>query len=135
MRPTLFIATRGQGYEIARLIKADQVPGLEALDWTDLGGQWLVAAYDGRLVGCLQLLAGKPFGRAEHLGLDESLGPAARARVVSMLLRKAFMLLRQAGCGAIIALVPDEFEGYQRALSRRGAVAVSQGTMLIKRLV
>ncbi|MGE0373177.1 MAG: hypothetical protein AB7Q01_15015 [Gammaproteobacteria bacterium] len=113
----------------------DLVDGLDRLDWSDLGGQWIVVDDGQQIAGCVQLLPGKPIGRAENLAVDPALSPRQRARVVSMLIRTSIMLLRRAGCGAIISAVPDDLDGYQTILERRGAVSLYPGQILIKRLV
>jgi len=123
------------GAAIRTLLEVDRVDGLDALDWSDLGGQWLVVDDGQQIVGCVQLLPGKPIARAENLAVDAALSRRQRARVVSMLIRATIMLLRRAGCGAIISTVPDDLDSYQAVLERRGAVSLYSGQTLIKRLV
>lgn len=136
MTYALRIADRpGDGVSISGLLGLASIAGLDALDWSDLGGQWVVVEGEHGIAGCVQLLPGKPIARAENMALDPGLSRVQRARVVSMLIDATFMLLRRAGCGAIMATVPEDLEGYQTVLERRGAVALHPGQLLIKRLV
>lgn len=129
------IAEPPDGVEIARLLQMDRFEGLD-LDWSNLGGQWLVVTKDGAVVGCIQCLPGKPIARAEFMVLDESLTQRERAEATSMLIHYVTMLLRMAGAGAMISIVSDsDVQGWPVVLERRGWVPMSDGVMMVKRLV
>jgi hypothetical protein len=130
----LAVAQSEHGAEIRRLIKVDQVEGLEHLDWSNLGGQWLVVLKADTVVGCIQVLPGRPIARAEFMALDESLTHRERAEATSMLIQQVTMLLRMAGCGAMISVVADDVAGWPVVLERRGWTPMVDGTMMIRRL-
>lgn len=130
------IAQPEHGEAIRQLLQADRVQGLEGLDWTNLGGQWVVILKDGEVTGCIQVLPGKPIARAEFMVLGRSLTPRERAEATSMLIQYVTMLLRLAGAGAMISVIADdEAAGWPKVLQRRGWVAMADGTMMMKRLV
>lgn len=137
MNGALGIAIAGaeHGPAIRRLIKVDQIEGLEHLDWSNLGGQWLVVLKgEGKVVGCIQVLPGKPIGRVDFMVLDDSLTQRERAEATSMLISQVSLLLRMAGVGAMISVVPDDPDGWPVVLERRGWVPVADGVMMIRRL-
>lgn len=119
---------------IRRLIRVEEVDGLEDLDWTNLGGQWLVVLKGDAVVGCIQVLPGRPIARAEFMALDEALTHRERCEATSMLIQQVTMLLRMAGCGAMISVVADDVAGWPVVLERRGWTPMVDGTMMIRRL-
>jgi hypothetical protein len=132
---TISIATPEHGPAIAELIGATTWKGIEHVDWTNLGGQWLVALHDDKVAGCIQVLPGLPIGRLEHMGLAKWLNRRQRATIVSMFMDHGQATLMLAGCQLCMGLVPDELSAYRAAWERRGAIAVSSDNwMLIKRL-
>lgn len=129
-RLELRIAEPEHGPQIARLIGADHL----GLDWSNLGGQWIVVLKDDQVAGCAQALPGKPIGQIEHMGLADWLTARERAEAVSMVISQCSMLLTMAGCGVVMTTVPDNLPGYKRVLERRGAVAFRRGDVMMKRL-
>lgn len=130
----LKLAQPEHGEAIRRLVKADLLEGLEHLDWTNLGGQWLVVMKADAVVGCIQVLPGKPIGRVDFMVLDDSLTHREKSEATSMLIQQVTMLLRMAGVGAMISVVPDDPDGWPVVLERRGWVPVADGMMMIRRL-
>jgi len=105
------------------------------LDWSDIGHQWIVCVIGERVVGCLQVLPGKPMGRLEHMGLDDSLEGMQRARVTKLLLDTGYKLLHRSGSKAAMGFVPFDLKHYKRALKKRGGIVVSSGNFMLRRLV
>lgn len=130
----LKLAQPEHGEAIRRLVKADLLEGLEHLDWTNLGGQWLVVMKADAVVGCIQVLPGKPIGRVDFMVLDDSLTQREKSEATSMLIQQVTMLLRMAGVGAMISVVPDDPDGWPVVLERRGWVPIADGMMMIRRL-
>ena len=87
------------------------------------------------MIGCVAMLAAKPVGHAEHLGLLSSLSHMERARVVSAFLSQIFATLRAAGCAIVMTTIPDEYGSYIKVLGNRGGKVVDHSTVMIKRLV
>lgn len=132
---TLQLAQPAHAPAIRKLIKVDQMEGLEHLDWSNLGGQWLVVLKgEEKVVGCIQVLPGRPIGRVDFMVLDDSLSHRERAEATSMLIEQVTMLLRMAGVGAMISVVPDDPDGWPVVLERRGWAPVGDGMMMIRRL-
>lgn len=129
----LAIAEPEHGEAICRLTGSDR-DDLANLDWTNLGGQWVVALREGRVIACVQVLPGKPIGQVEHLGLAEELTHRERCEVVSMLFSQCCMLLQLAGCGAVMTTAPESMPSWRKVLRRRGGRKLRTCELMIKRL-
>ena len=134
-KPVISVAGPEHGNAIRELICADHWHGLEAIDWSDLAGQWCIVTLDKTIGACVQLLPGRPLGRIEHMGLAGWLSKRERAQVVGMIITYGCALLKIAGCQAVLTSVPHDLKGYRRVLERRGAVEICDTRMMIKRLV
>lgn len=128
-------ACSDDGKAICELIGGDGWGGLENIDWGDVNSSWIVAERDGIVIGCVAMLAAKPIGHAEHLGLLSSLSHMERARVVSAFLSQIFATLRAAGCAIVMTTIPDEYGSYIKVLKNRGGKVVDHSAVMIKRLV
>lgn len=128
------IAEPRDGQIIRRLVRADAWAGLEHLDWSTVGANWLVAELEMEVVGCIAVLPMLPIGHVEHMGVAERLSMFNRARVVKALLYSAWSTLRLAGCGASMGTVPTSLREYVHALENRGGVVVDRSEVMIKRL-
>lgn len=133
-RPELMLADRHEhGPVVARLLKA-HTGGYDDLDWSDIGENWILAVLGSEVVGCVQVLPGYPVGRAEMLGLADSLTTIQRAAVVSALIEQACLTLQIAGCGVVQTSVAHELSGFTRSLERRGFHPVCDGQILARRM-
>ena len=107
---------------------------VDGIDWTDLGSYWLVAENGVGIVGCLQVLPGKPIGRLEFLVVDEELTHRERATISRDLSIQGYATLKLAGAQAASNLVDFKNKSLKRILKRRGARVMASGNMFIKRL-
>lgn len=107
---------------------------LEFVEFRDLRPYWLVALYDGEIVGCLQYCRSKPIARAELLGIEPELSPTLRSLVVRDLWSAVAATARLDGAQAISAHVPFELKAYQRKMKHRGWVRTSSGNLMLWRL-
>ena len=106
----------------------------EAFDWSDIGPYWLIAFdEDHRIVGCVQMLVGKPLARIELLCVDERLDHPVRARAIRTLILRACEALRGAGAKAVAGTVPFALKSYKRVLKKRGAETMLQGNVMMLR--
>lgn len=64
MKPVVRIATNADAENI-RLILDENRMIPRGLDWTEVEPSWIVAEFNGVIVGCAQFLIGKPLG---HIG-------------------------------------------------------------------
>ena len=135
-RPAIRIAESRDGECIRELLGVtgsilDELP----IDWSDLGGNWLVAERSGQVVGCLQVCPAKAIGRLEHLGLDTQMSDPHRAACTKFLIETGYTTLRLWGSQCAMAFVPFDLAQYKRILKRRGCIVVSSGNFMLKRLV
>lgn len=128
------LATDADGPEIGNLVEAGGFR-VDGIDWTNIGPYWLVAENGAGIVGCLQVLPGKPIGRLEFLVVDDSLRHRERATIARDLGIQGYATLKLAGAQAASNMVNFRNKGLKRILKRRGARIMTSGNMFIKRLV
>ena len=107
---------------------------IDGIDWSDVYPYWLVAETGGLVVGCIQVLPGKPIGHTGMLAVRLDHVPREKARAVKKLVIAAMAVLKQGGAQLAMGVVPFELRSYKRALKNRGAVVVSRGNVLAARL-
>lgn len=103
-------------------------------DWSDIEPYWLVALVNGQILGCVQMCPGKPIARMEMLAVDEDLAPRLRAVLVKELILSAMAGLKISGCQAISALINFDMKPFKRFLKKRGAVVLTSGNLMIRRV-
>ena len=106
---------------------------IDGIDWSDVYPYWLVAENGAGVVGCIQVLPAKPIGHLEMLStrLDN---PREKARVVKRLVFSGMAALKTSGAQIAMGTVPFKLKSYKRVLENRGAVVVSRGNIMAKRL-
>ena len=87
--------------EIVRLIL--EMVGLipEGLDWSEIYPSWLVAEHKGMIIGCVQVLPGKPLG---HIGFLAVVPKYQYYGYGVLLLKAAERLLGNMGCDGFTSL-------------------------------
>lgn len=127
---TARIAVNEEGPYIYQLCEAMGFGGLEFLEWRDIYPHWLVAEMNGEVVGAIEVLVGKPVGRAEFLSIRQDLHHIDRARISKLLLITAMATLIQAGSQVMMGIVPFENKQFKRMLKKRGGFICSTGNMI-----
>lgn len=127
------LARNEDGDTIHDLLHADGL-NLEGLDWSDIYPHWLVVGPRGELVGCLQVLLGKPVGFIEFMATAKSLSHRDRAGVVQALYDQGYASLKTYGAQMIAGTIPFEMKAWKRVVKRRGGVVLASGNVLIKRV-
>lgn len=127
------IATDADGRAIGDLVWRGGFR-VDGIDWSDIGPYWLVAENGAGIIGCLQVLPGKPIGRLEFLVVDDSLRHRERATIARDLSIQGYATLKLAGAQAASNLVNFGNKGLKRILKKRGARVMASGNMFIKRL-
>lgn len=125
------LGTNADGPRIGELV-AEGGFDVIGLDWTLIEPYWLVADTGEEIVGCLQVLPGRPVGRLELLAAEDSLTHRERAMVVKALLEQGMVTLQRAGVQLATGLIPFDHKEYKRLLKKRGAVVIASGNMLAK---
>ncbi len=127
------LAQNEDGDTIHGLLHADGLR-LEGLDWHDIYPHWLVAEIEGAIVGCFQVVLGKPIGFVEFLATDKALSHRRRAGVVVALFDQALAALIAYGAQMVSGTIPFEMKAYKRVVKRRGGVVLYSGNTFVKRL-
>ncbi len=131
---TIRLATSEDGAAIERLVRQGGFP-IDGLDWSQVYPHWLVSENGAGINGCIQVCATLPIGRLEMLGIDDSLSHRVKAVVFRNLVIYGLTCLQASGCQALWSLVPFEMKGFKKMLKRRGAVVITNGNVLLKRLM
>lgn len=127
--PSVTIAQNEAGETIRGLVK-DNGFFYEA-DWSDIYPYWLIATHEGEIVGCLQVLPGKPIGRIEMLATKTSLDKLKRANIAWRLYVTAVSMLRTQGSQVASSIVLFNNKGVKRSLKKRGANVEGQGNIMM----
>ncbi len=133
MKPTIRVSEDGDGERIHELLRGMGFT-IDGLDWASVANYWLVAETEGRIVGCVQFIAGKPVAWAELLAYDPALGHVMRAKVVKALVENVIGAAGMFGATAVMGSVPFELKSYKKIIKRRGGVMVASGNLFAKRL-
>ena len=127
------LASNEDGDDIHGLLHSSGVL-IEGLDWSDIYPHWLVAEIARKIVGCFQVVLGKPIGFIEFLATDKSLSHRERANVVKVLFDQALAALTAYGAQMVSGTIPFEMKAYKRVVKRRGGVVLYSGNTFVKRL-
>ena len=130
---TVRMAQDTDGETIRELVDAAGF-SIDGLDWSKVYPYWLVAENGAGVVGCIQVCVGLPVGHLELMGTSQALSDSQRAKAVKALLLYGSATLQQAGAQLAMGVIPFEMRSYTKILKRRGAVVVSRGNVIAKRL-
>jgi len=130
--PQIFIAQNEDGPAIGELVKSNG-SYFEA-DWTDIFPYWLVAKYEGEIIGCLQILPGKPVARAEMLCTKLDLDGPKRANVGWRLIQAGLNTLRISGAEHVNSIISFDNKHFKKLLKKRGWQIVNQGNLMMARI-
>lgn len=131
---TIRIAQSKDGNAIERLVRQGGFP-IDDLDWSQVYPHWLVSENGAGVNGCIQVCPATPVGRLEMLGIDESLSHRERAITFKNLVTYGLATLQKGGCQAVWFMVPFDMKGFKKVLKRRGAKVITNGNILLKRLI
>jgi len=101
----------------------------QGLDWSDIGDTWWVAVHKDEIVGCVQVLFGKPLGVVNFLAVEPKFH---RSGVGVQLIKTAEILLSVADCDGYMAGTSTE------AIIKRskdlGLTSLGEVTIFVKRV-
>ena len=129
--PVVTFATDEEGSLIGELVKTNGFK-IEA-DWSEVPN-WLVAKEGEKIIGCLQVLIGKPVARGEMLATDPELDSIKRAQVAWRLIVAASAIFKMNGCQFASMMILFENKHFKRLVKKRGAWTIGQGNIMIARI-
>lgn len=100
---------------------------IDGVDWSCVEPNWLVAEHDGRIVGAVQVLPGKPFATMERLSIEQTLPTRLKAVLTKELCYAGCRVLRSLGAQFVCGVVIDAREGFRKVLERRGVRKLTTG--------
>jgi hypothetical protein len=130
---TIRPAYNAEGHDLARLAKTAGF-NLPDLDWSLVSPYWLVAEYEDRLIGCIQLCPSVPIARLEMLCMETDLPHRVKALAVKSLLIDGCAALVKMGAQYVSGLVDEGLAGYERVLKKRGAFLQSKGHLYLMKV-
>jgi len=104
------------------------------IDWSEIHPHWLMAEYQGKPVGAIQICYGKPVGRLEMLGIDPSIPKPLRAAVVFHIITFGCLTLYEYGAQAVSGMIPFSMPGYKKFAKKHGAVVIDSGNIVLRRV-
>jgi len=128
---TVRMATNADGEVIGALVRAGGFD-LEA-DWSAVAPFWLIAETD-RPVGAVQVCPGRPVGRLEFLCFADDADDRTKLSALKMLLFQGCATLQRGGSDYASGMVPFENKWLKRRYKKAGAVTMSTGNLMLKRL-
>lgn len=131
---TVSIAVDEEGEEIGRLARANnfEFDGWD-IDWSSVFPSWLVAKWNGEIVGALQVLPGRPIGRMEFMSIDPDQPLRVRAIAVRKLLNAGLFTLNHHGCEGAAGTIPYDLVGYKEVLENMGGMSINEGWIMLGR--
>ena len=129
-------ATNEEGHIVRDLLMQDDYDDIEDLNWNNIYPYWLIAVYQDKIIGCIELLIGYPVGIMEFMAIDKTISQMQRALVSKRLVKNGFAAHSKAGVSATMACVPFHLKGWKKILKRKwNAVVISSGNIILKKLV
>ena len=118
---TVRLAKPTEGPLLHQLAVASEKWEIEGLDWNfSPTPYWLIAEYDGKAVGCMQVCPGVPIARIEFLCVPTSLPRMLKARVVKAIVLQGVATCKELKAQFVTGIIHDGMEGFGRVMARRG---------------
>ena len=102
---------------------------VKGLDWTDIGDTWWVAVHRDEIVGCVQVLLGKPLGCVNCLAVDPKFHGSG---IGVQLIKTAEILLGLEGCDGYLASTNNV--AIKRRADRLGITDLGEVNIFVKRV-
>jgi hypothetical protein len=129
------VAQNAHGQEVRKLLIDNGI--MEAMTntrWDDIFPYWLLATVGDEIVGCIQMVAAKPYGFLEFLCVKLGVSKAVRAVTVKKLLLSGCHQLKALGTDYAIGTVPTTLKSYKTILKENGCLIGFQCNIVYKRL-
>lgn len=127
------LAADGAGHMIAAVLKGNGIE-LPAADWSQLGGNWLIATLDDEVIGCLQVLPGKPVAWCEFLYAKKSAPFKFQAIAIRKLIAAGMATAYHGGAQYVAGMVDSRNAAFRDVLKKLNFVQLNTHTMMAKSL-
>lgn len=128
------LASNEAGQEIARILAANGVV-LPDADWSAVFPHWLIATDGNEVIGCCQVLHGKPVGFVEFLYAKPSASYKLRVIGIRKLMISAMATLHAAKTRYIGGFVDQKNRKLAEVLSKHSFTRIAVGDIVVKVLV
>lgn len=129
------VAQNERGESVRQLLLSNDVSeAMTNTRWDDIFPYWLLATVDDDPVGCIQMVAAKPYGFLEFLCVKPGVSNGVRAVTVKKLLLIACKQLRAMGSDYAMGTVPTTLKSYKTVLKANGCIIGQQSNLVVKRL-
>lgn len=126
LRPLVRMATNEEGEIIRHILEQADEFNIPGLDWSRVWPNWLVAEHKGIIVGCIQVLPGRPLG---YIGSLAVLPAYQRLGIAAYLAWGAERVLSNSGVSGSIFVSKNE--NLIRGLKKHGAYGDDQSYSLM----
>lgn len=108
-----------------------EIPGC---DWSKVFPNWLIATVDDDVIGCCQVIPGRPVGYVEFLFVKPSVNFKLRAIAIRKLIIQSMATLYHAGCQYVGGVVGQENEKFAEVIKKLSFVKTFPADVYVKRL-
>lgn len=127
------LATNEDGSAIADVLKENGIV-LEGADWSKVFPHWLVARFDGKVMGCCQVLVSKPVGYVEFMFVRPSAPFKMRAIAMRKLIVQSMSTLSHAGCNYVGGIIAQKNHKFTGVITKLNFVKSFPADLYVKRL-
>ena len=127
------LAVNEAGPAIATILKMNGVE-LPGADWGKVFPNWLIATVDDDVIGCCQVLIGRPTGFLEFLFVNPKAPFKFRAIAIRKLLYQGFATLQHAGSQFVCGGVSVRNKKFAEVLEKMNMLNVGHQALMVKRI-
>lgn len=127
------LAVNEAGPAIEAILKMNglELPGA---NWEKVFPNWLIATVDDEVIGCCQVMIGRPIGFVEFLYVNPKAPFKFRAIAIRKLIYQSIATLHAAGCQYVAGGVAQKNEKFAGVLANMDFVKVCGQMVLLKRI-
>ena len=128
------LAVNEAGKDIEAILKANGV-SLPDADWSDVFPHWLNATEADKVIGCCQIMHGKPVGFVEFLYVDPKAPYKLRVIALHKLAISAMATLNFAKSKYIAGFIDQQNWKLSEVLQKHKFIKIAVGAVIVKVLV
>lgn len=127
------IAVDASGPAIARVLKENGIE-LSGADWSRVFPHWLIATVDEHVIGCCQVIIGKPVGYVEFMLVRPEVPFKLRAIALRKLILSSIGQLNHFGCQYVGGVVATKNLKFANVIEKLNFVKTYPADLYVKRL-